>query len=182
MTARTDEQLLASGDPDDFASLYRRYERAVLAYFRNSGVSVQEAVDLTAETFVRALARRSRFVERGPGSGAAWLFGIARNAGRELRARDQRERALLARLEPTWRALQAEQLDEIAGLRFEDELSESLRVALLGLSLDQRSAIWARVVEGHEYREITGDRATVAAVKQRVSRGLRALKLSMERS
>lgn len=182
MTVRTDEQLLTSGDPEDFAALYRRYERAVLAYFCRSGVSVQEAVDLTAETFVRALARRPLFVNRGAGAAAAWLFGIARNAGRELRARDQREKDLLARLEPSARALESDQVCEIAALKFEDELSDSLRVALLGLSLDQRSAVWARVVEGHDYRDLTSDQATVAAVKQRVSRGLRALKLSMERS
>lgn len=52
---------LLMGDARDFAQFYRRFEDAVLAYFVQRTGSADTAVDLTAETFARALEGRARF-------------------------------------------------------------------------------------------------------------------------
>src|SRR5687768_10165786 len=64
--------------PEAFDCFYVRHERLVLAYFRRRTPSADVAVDLTAETFVAALASARRF-RRGREPAVAWLFGIARH-------------------------------------------------------------------------------------------------------
>jgi RNA polymerase sigma-70 factor (ECF subfamily) len=58
-----------------FAALYRRYLVPVYRYFCARTGNIQQAEDLTAQTFVAALEGRSRYRERG--SFAGWLFTIA---------------------------------------------------------------------------------------------------------
>src|ERR1700760_4426670 len=76
-THRDDEALLR-GDARDFARFYRRREDAVLAFFLRRVGSADVALDLTAETFARALDGRRRF-DASLGDAGGWLFGIARN-------------------------------------------------------------------------------------------------------
>ena len=69
-----------------FAAFYERHERGVLAYFARRVATPELAADLTAETFAQALASRRRFRPRGPGSGAGWLYGVAKHVlARSLR-------------------------------------------------------------------------------------------------
>ncbi len=58
-----------------FAALYRRYLTPVYRYFYTRTGDVQQAQDLTAQTFVAALEGLPRYRERG--SFAGWLFTIA---------------------------------------------------------------------------------------------------------
>jgi RNA polymerase sigma-70 factor (ECF subfamily) len=93
---RGDSELLCSGDPEDFAELYRRTVAAVQAYVRRRVANPELAFDLIAETFARALEGRESYdPERG--LVVAWLFGIARHliidAARQRRvAADARRR------------------------------------------------------------------------------------------
>lgn len=58
-----------------FAALYRRYLTPVYRYFYARTGDVQQAEDLTAQTFVAALEGLPRYRERGTFAG--WLFTIA---------------------------------------------------------------------------------------------------------
>jgi RNA polymerase sigma-70 factor (ECF subfamily) len=58
-----------------FAALYRRYLTPVYRYFHARTGDVQQAEDLTAQTFVAALDGLARYRERGTFAG--WLFTIA---------------------------------------------------------------------------------------------------------
>jgi RNA polymerase sigma-70 factor (ECF subfamily) len=60
-----------------FAPLYRRYVAPVYRYFYQQVTTREDAEDLTASTFSKALAGLDRY--EGRGSFAAWLFGIARH-------------------------------------------------------------------------------------------------------
>ena len=76
----TDGELLAlaAGGPDAFALFYRRHVEGVLTYFRRRTGGAEIALDLTAETFARALEAAPRF-QLGDEPAAAWLYSIARN-------------------------------------------------------------------------------------------------------
>jgi len=73
-------------DKADFGQLYLRYRDPVFRYVRRLSGSEDEAADLTARTFERALAKLHTY--RGDGAGfAPWLFRIARNQARDARRR-----------------------------------------------------------------------------------------------
>lgn len=75
----------ARTDPARFAPIYERYFPRIYRYCRRRLDQPEEAEDLTALVFTRALAGLRDY--RG-GSVAAWLFRIAHNAvANELRAR-----------------------------------------------------------------------------------------------
>jgi DNA-directed RNA polymerase specialized sigma24 family protein len=76
---RSDEDLLLSGDPEDFGRFYDRYATTLLGHFAKRVRDPAIAADLTAETFAAALVWRRRFRRSGT-SAAAWLFGHAQQA------------------------------------------------------------------------------------------------------
>jgi RNA polymerase sigma-70 factor (ECF subfamily) len=65
----------AAGDPDAFTEIYRRYLPGIYRYHLARTGHVQEAEDLTAQTFLTALESIRSF--RGQGRFSSWLFGIA---------------------------------------------------------------------------------------------------------
>ncbi len=70
--------LAAQKDPNAFGVVYERYLDRVYAYIYNRVGNAQDAEDLTARTFYKALSRLSSYEDRGyPFS--AWLFRIAHN-------------------------------------------------------------------------------------------------------
>ncbi|MGB2874498.1 MAG: sigma-70 family RNA polymerase sigma factor [Gaiellaceae bacterium] len=84
-----DAELVAAAraEPCAFLGLYDRYFERVLGYAR---VRIRDAAvceDVTSQVFTNALAQLGRF--RGEGTFAGWLFGITRNAVRDV----QRQRA-----------------------------------------------------------------------------------------
>jgi len=69
---------LAREDPAAFGALYEAYVDRIYAYIYHRVGNVQEAEDLTARTFYRALDKLDTYEDRGlPFS--AWLFRIAHN-------------------------------------------------------------------------------------------------------
>jgi RNA polymerase sigma-70 factor (ECF subfamily) len=65
----------AAHDPEVFTELYHRYLPGIYRYHMARTGHVQEAEDLTAQTFLTALESIRSY--RGKGSFASWLFGIA---------------------------------------------------------------------------------------------------------
>lgn len=78
----------ARADPDAFGQLYLRHRLAVYRFARSRTSTEDEAIELTAVTFERALGAIGRYRPSGGGF-VAWLLRIARNAaideGRRVR-------------------------------------------------------------------------------------------------
>ena len=100
LVTRTDAQLLvsASKDPHAFREFYDRYAAWVRSWFLRQTGSDSAALDLTAETFAQAWHASRRFRDMADGSGAPWLFGIARNLLRQYHKHNRIESAARERL------------------------------------------------------------------------------------
>jgi RNA polymerase sigma factor (sigma-70 family) len=176
-----DDALLAAsarGDGVAFASFYRRHLALVLAFLMVRVRSPELAADLAAETFAGALLSCGRY-EPGEQPAVAWLLGISRNKLRESARRHRIEDRARIRLGMPVLALSDDDLDrveELAGIgRRALELLERLPAA-------QREAVQARVLEEREYKQLADELGcSEQVIRQRVSRGLRQLKTTMER-
>lgn len=139
------------------------------------------AADLAAETFAAALAGASRYRAEGD-SARGWLFGIAghklADSARAGRVADEARRAL--GLPP--RDLddhELERAEEIADAR---RLAASLDLLVADLPEDQRRSVLARIVDERDYADIAAEMScSQAVVRQRVSRGLVALREGLAR-
>ena len=173
---RDDDALLAAAadDPEAFARFYRLHVRGVIAYFRRRVGNAELAADLTAETFAAALAGRRRFApERGPA--AAWLYGIARRQLVTFQRRGHVERRARRRLGMARIELTDEMLERVEAI-VDAELAR-VDVALAAQPDDQAAAVRARVLEDRGYEDIAAaERVTEPTARQRVSRGLAALR------
>jgi len=170
----TDEDLLLSGDPEDFGRFYDRYVDMVLGYFARRVYDPEIAADLTAETFAAALVARKRF-RRGPTPAVAWLFGIAQHKLADARRRGAAEDRMQRRLGMERVPVADEDVEMItllgrdAAYQLIDELPQ-----------EQRDAVRAHVLEDRAYVDIAHDAQTSeAVVRKRVSRGLGALRARM---
>jgi RNA polymerase sigma-70 factor (ECF subfamily) len=168
-TDLSDDELLVCEEPEAFGVFYARHHEAIHRYFRRR-VPADLAADLTAETFASALIARRRFA---PGATPAigWLYMIAsrRLVDHQRRAVvDMRTREALVGAAGPWGA---ESLDEEACM-------PALESGLLRhLPAEQRQAVLARIVEDREFARIADAvSASEASVRQRVSRGLSALR------
>jgi RNA polymerase sigma-70 factor (ECF subfamily) len=176
---RSDGELLvaARSDPAAFGVFYDRHLARVLAFFRARVRSPEAAFDLTAETFAGALGSVGRYTRRKEPA-AAWLFAIARHKLSEAirhGAIDDRAR----------RALEMQPVDlDDEGLEIVGEACASgTALDLLdALPTEQRSAIWARHVDGRAYGEIALElRCSESVVRKRVSRGLATIRSEIGR-
>ena len=70
--------------------LYRHFLPPVYAHIAYRVGSVQDAEDLTSETFLRAIEHLPAWEWRGEHSFAAWLFRIAHNMVSDWQRRTQR--------------------------------------------------------------------------------------------
>lgn len=148
--SRADADLLAATtrDPDGFAELYRRHERAILGYFMHWCRSPELAADLMAETFAGAFESADRY-RPALGEPRAWLFGIARHVLMRSVRRGRVEDATRRRLGMAVLALNDEALDRVEALQSSRrEVSEALE----GLSVVLREAVAGRVIQEREYR------------------------------
>jgi RNA polymerase sigma-70 factor (ECF subfamily) len=179
----SDRQLLDAavrGDVAAFGGFYRRHVRLLLAFFVRRTGNPEVAADLAHETFVAALEGVSAY--RGDGVPAAWLYGIARRKLALSRRRGRVEASARQRLVKAPLELTASDTDEISGLAplLPDD-SPALDL-LERLPEPQREAIRARMLDELEYPEIASDlRCSEAVVRQRVSRGLKALRVEAAR-
>jgi RNA polymerase sigma factor (sigma-70 family) len=173
------ELVLATAKRDEraFALLYRRYLPLVLRWCVVQTGERELAADLAAETFAAALIASRRY---RPESGAvdAWLLGIARNKLRESRRRGRIEHSARRRLAIEPVAITDADLERVDELASRDE--EILQL-VHSLPAAQREALLGRFVGERSYRELAGElRCSEMVVRQRVSRGLRALRSRLE--
>jgi RNA polymerase sigma-70 factor (ECF subfamily) len=161
---------------DDFAAFYRHHEDAVLGYFLKRTHSAELAADLTAETFARALEGRRRF-DAKRGDPGAWLFGIARNTLSRSLERGSVEDKTRRKL-----GMQPIVLDDAALARVNELDDEPALAALDTLPDDQALAVRGRVLDEASYDELAARlQCSESVVRQRVSRGLKALRAQLGR-
>jgi RNA polymerase sigma factor (sigma-70 family) len=176
----TDAQLLAAtrSNPEAFAQFYDRYEHAMAGYFLRRVGPPEAAADLTAEVFAKALAAAPRYRPQGE-TAAVWLFTMARNTLLSSLRRGQVEAKARRRL-----GVGRIELEEDTLARLGAADGERWVLEMLGrLPAEQRDAIRARVLDERDYGEIARELQTSElVVRQRVSRGLSALRREMEGS
>ena len=176
--ARSDAQLhhAARTDPQAFRENYERYAVWMRSWFQRQTGSESAALDLTAETFAQAWRMLRRFKDMADGSGAPWLFGIARNLLRQYHKHNRIETAARARLglPIDWEGTEA--YDAVDERLHAHGLRPRLRTAVDALPDDQRAALELRVIQQLGYDEISARLGcSINAARLRVSRALRAL-------
>ena len=176
----SDEELLvrSSSEPEAFGHFYDRYERELLRFFLRATRRADLAADLAAEVFAAALAGASGF-DGARGTARGWLYGIARHVLADTWERGRVEDRARRRLGMEPIALSDESLERIEQLGTSGVALE----LLAGLPDDQRDAIRGRVVEERDYADLARSlQCSESVVRQRVSRGLRALRSRMEQA
>jgi RNA polymerase sigma factor (sigma-70 family) len=173
----SDEDLLASGETDAFAAFYDRHARTVLGYFARRTRDAQAAADLTAETFASAIAAQHRYRPTSAPA-LAWLFKIAARRLADYERHGAVERRMRGRIAMRTPRLTPEDEALIAVLA-----DDAASVLLAELPADQREVVAAHILEDRDYAELAASlQISEAAVRQRVSRGLSALRRTHGRS
>ena len=178
---RADEELLRdpSGDPEGFGLFYRRQERAVLGFFVRTTGRGDLALDLTAETFARALESH-RDYDPGRGQARSWLLGIARHVLAGSLARGRVEASARSRRGMASLTLADRLVASIEETEYDVDDGEVERW-LSALTPEQRVAVRGRVIDESSYRELAGElECSEAVVRQRVHRGLSLIRKGME--
>jgi RNA polymerase sigma-70 factor (ECF subfamily) len=179
---RTDAELLSAArtDPHAFREFYERYAVWVRAWLQRETGSETAALDLTAETFAQAWRGLRRYQDLAGGSGAPWLFGIARNLLRQYHKHNRIETAARARLGMPVDYDGTEAYDAVDERIAATALKPVLQDAVRALPSDQRAALELRVVQQLPYDEVAHELGcSINAARLRVSRALRALTVEL---
>ena len=172
----SDDELLSSDDPEAFGVFYDRHAEALLGYFARRTPDPEEAGDLTAETFASALVARRRF-RPGGAPAAAWLFAIAARRLADFQRRGYVEQRMRRRLQMERRPVTEADAEMIRMLG-----DDAARSMLAVLPPEQRGLVRAHVIDERPYAELAAEHHTTeAAVRQRMSRGLSALRKGLGR-
>jgi RNA polymerase sigma factor (sigma-70 family) len=175
---RTDAELLeaASEDPQAFREFYDRYAVWIRSWFLRHTGAETASLDLTAETFAQAWHASRRFRDEANGSGAPWLFGIARNLLRQYHKHNRIESAARARMGLPASFADCEDYERVDERSEAGALAPLLRHALRALPAEQRRALELRIVHGLPYEAVAARlECSQNAARLRVSRALRAL-------
>ena len=172
----SDDELLSSDDPEAFGVFYDRHAEALLGYFARRTPDPEEAGDLTAETFASALVARRRF-RPGGAPAAAWLFAIAARRLADDQRRGYVEQRMRRRLQMQRRPVTEADAEMIRMLG-----DDAARSMLAVLPPEQRGLVRAHVIDERPYAELAAEHHTTeAALRQRMSRGLSALRKGLGR-
>jgi RNA polymerase sigma factor (sigma-70 family) len=161
----------------DFEEMYRSELPGLFGFLTYRTGDRELAEDLTAETFARALKRRSRF-DRRKASARTWLYAIALNLLRDHARHADAESRAIGRFE-TLAAVAANGNGSAVDLV---ESRDMVQRALAVLSAEERDAIALRFgaeLTIPEIAEVTGQETTTA--DGRVYRALRKLRGELER-
>jgi RNA polymerase sigma-70 factor, ECF subfamily len=180
---RTDAELISAArqDPQAFREFYERYAVWVRTWFQRQTGSETAALDLTAETFAQAWNAARRFRDLADGSGAPWLFGIARNLLRQYHKHNRIETAARERLGIPLAWSECEDYERVDDRIAATSLAPRLAGAVRALPREQRRALELRVLQQLDYEEVAGRLGcSQNAARLRVSRALRALGLQLQ--
>ena len=145
--------------------LYRQHGSAILRYLRRISWQEDAAEDLLQETFTQALGRIDHLTQAT--SSRAWLFGIARNLGRNA----ARRRRHFAELPPQVPA---------PATRETDERLERMRRQIANLPEPRREALQLRLQDELSYEEIAAVlEIPVGTVRSRLHNAVRQLREAM---
>jgi RNA polymerase sigma-70 factor (ECF subfamily) len=177
----TDQQLVArarEGDQRAFELLVRKYQHKVLKLIMRYVRDMDEAMDLTQETFVKAWKSLGSF--RGDSAFYTWIYRIAVNTAKNHLVSAQRQ--------PYTVDLDADETDQYAaepGLTDTDtpegealggELHRVVMQAIHDLPEDLRTAITLRELEGLSYEEIAEVMGCpIGTVRSRIFRAREAI-------
>ena len=128
---------------------YEAHGRAVYSYLRFHLPSADEAEDLTADVFLRAVRAEQRF-DPARASVRTWLFRIARNALLDHVRRERRRRQVPL---GTLRDLRSDAPSPEERVLWEEEVGRLLE-AVAGLGARDREIIGLRYGSGLETREV----------------------------
>jgi RNA polymerase sigma-70 factor (ECF subfamily) len=169
-----------AGDGRAFGELYEALHPRLWAFASRRCRSAADAEDVVARTFHRLLERLGHY-QPGRGPVAAFALAIARNLlidDARLRAREQLQRGEAA-LDEALSQPQEEVPDALGQLVRAEELG-ALREALAQLPPETRELFGLRFGDGLRTGEIAALLGVKeAAVRQRLSRGLRALQQAL---
>jgi RNA polymerase sigma factor (sigma-70 family) len=179
---RNDAELLkaARQDPEAFREFYDRSAVWIRSWFLRHTGSEPGSLDLTAETFAQAWHASRRFRDEADGSGAPWLFGIARNLLRQYHKHNRIESAARERMGLQATSAECEDYERIDERSEVKSLTPLLRHAVRALPAEQRRALELRVVHQLPYEAVAGRLGcSQNAARLKVSRALRALTRQM---
>jgi RNA polymerase sigma factor (sigma-70 family) len=166
-------------DPDAIVALYDRHVARLVATLAAGCGDRELALDIAQETFARALEHGHRVRVSEDGSAWPWLWTVARNLLRDRQRRDAVDRTARDRLGIASVAYDEQAVDELIARLDAKELHEALSEALDALPARQREAVVGRVVLGRNYRQLAERSTNEGAMRARVSRGLRALRVRL---
>jgi RNA polymerase sigma factor (sigma-70 family) len=164
-----------------FSVFYREHAESLMAFFVRRTCDVEASLDLTAETFAQAFARRRTFRGATSQEAGAWLFAIASRQLAGYLRRGYARRRLVDRLGievPRPDEFESERALQLAGIK---ALQPLIREELERLSHPQRDALRLRVVEEMPYARVA-ERLGISerAARMRVSRALAAIASGFE--
>ncbi len=166
-------------DPEAIVALYDRHVARLVAALVHAGAGRELAFDLAQETFARTLERGHRLRVAEDGSAWPWLWTMARNLLRDWRRREVVDRSARRQLGIATVAYEEQAVDDLIARVDAAGLHNALGRALDELPDEQRDAVLGRVVLEHDYRRLAGAATKESAVRARVSRGLRALRVRL---
>lgn len=175
----SDEQLLveqAKRDPEAFGQLYDIYFTKIYAYIYRKTGDRQTAEDLTADTFMKALANIKGYKYTGQPF-VAWLYRIASNVVTDY----YRAHRTTAPLEEGYHLQAGGLTPEEAALQLDDQ--QAVARAIQTLSPDQQDVVLLRFSAGLRLKEIAQIIGkTEGAVKALMFRALGGLKAKLTES
>jgi len=166
-------------DPEAIVSLYDRHVARLVAALAAASGDRELAFDLAQETFARALERGQRVRVDEGGSAWPWLWTVARNLLRDAQRRDVVDRSARRRLGIATIAYDDQAIDDLIARVDAQELRSVLGHALEALPAEQRDAVVGRVVLDRDYAGLADDSVDETAIRARVLRGLRALRIRL---
>lgn len=156
---------------------YAEFGTRIYRYLRYHVASADEADELTAETFLRAVRAAASF-DPARGNAKAWLFRIAQNVLRDARRRERRRGSVSIE---TFRDLVSDAPSPEERLLHEEEVRRLL-AAMDELSERDREVVSLRYASELEYPEIAGILGIrEAAVRTRLWRALGRLREALAR-
>ena len=173
----SDSQLIARAkeDPEAFGFLYERYVGRIYNYIYYRTGNHEDAEDLTARTFFRALKHISRYKDRGAPF-SAYLYRIAHNAVANWH-RDTKRRQIIALDDMV---ITASDRDEPAVAAERTDEQEQLLQAIHRLPPERQQLLILKLVEQMSNAEIAGVMGrTEGAIKSLYHRTLVALREDM---
>jgi RNA polymerase sigma-70 factor (ECF subfamily) len=170
------------GEAAAFVAFYRLNVGRVVAFLLRRTGDREVTADLTAEVFAAALIAAPRY-DPAAGPALGWLYGIASHKLADSRRRGRVEDEARRRLALGPLVLNDAALERVEEMASAEAGRDALQGAVAALPIEQRDAVIARVVSERSYPEIAAEMAcSEMVVRQRVSRGLKALRAQLEES